>query len=39
MLSQGLFLKGAFYQEFASQAATSVEPKGHLLRFTLVKAF
>ncbi len=37
--AQGLFLKAAFFQEFSSRAATSAEPKGHLLRLSLVKAF
>ncbi|HBD33748.1 MULTISPECIES: SphA family protein [Cupriavidus] len=35
----GLFLKGAFYKELRAEAGTGAQPKGSLLRFTLVKAF
>ncbi|WP_434803308.1 SphA family protein [Paenacidovorax monticola] len=34
-----LFLKGALYQELRAEAGTGAQPKGSLLRFTLVKAF
>ncbi len=39
MPSLGLFLKGAFFHEYYSKASTNPEPKGQLLRFSLVKAF
>lgn len=39
ILSAGLFLKGAYYKEYHAEAGTGAEPKGGLLRFTLVKAF
>lgn len=35
----GMFLKGAYYQELRSKAGTGAEPKGSLVRLTLVKAF
>jgi hypothetical protein len=35
----GLFLKGALYKEVSAEAGTNPQPKGSLLRFTLVKAF
>lgn len=35
----GMFLKGALYKEFSAKAGTGPEPKGSLLRLTLVKAF
>jgi hypothetical protein len=35
----GLFLKGALYKELSAEAGTGPQPKGSLLRFTLVKAF
>jgi hypothetical protein len=34
-----LFLKGAFYREYRVEAGTAAEPKGTLLRLSLVKAF
>lgn len=37
--SAGLALKGAFYKELDAKAGTAAQPKGSLLRFTLVKAF
>jgi hypothetical protein len=36
-MSSGVILKAAAYQEYQSQAGTGAEPKGNLLRFTLVK--
>lgn len=39
ILSAGLFLKGALYKEYAAEAGSGPEPKGTLLRATLVKAF
>jgi len=39
IMSAGVFLKGAVYKEYQSQAGTGAEPKGTLLRATLVKAF
>ena len=35
----GVFLKGALYKEVSAKAGTGAQPKGSLLRFTLVKAF
>lgn len=35
----GLFLKGALYKELRAEAGTGAQPKGSLLRLTLVKAF
>ncbi|WP_424860002.1 SphA family protein [Tepidimonas sp. HKU77] len=35
----GMFLKGALYKEVSAEAGTNPQPKGTLLRFTLVKAF
>lgn len=35
----GVFLKGAVYKEFSATAGTGPQPKGSLVRFTLVKAF
>ena len=37
--SAGVFLKGALYKEVSAKAGTGAQPKGSLLRFTLVKAF
>lgn len=39
ILSAGVFLKGAYYKEYHAKAGTGAEPKGSLLRLTLVKAF
>ena len=39
ILSAGVFLKGAYYKEYQAKAGTGAEPKGNLLRLTLVKAF
>ena len=39
ILSACVFLKGAYYKEYHAKAGTSAEPKGSLLRLTLVKAF
>ena len=33
----GMFLKGALYKEFSAKGGTGPEPKGNMLRFTLVK--
>lgn len=35
----GVFLKGAVYKEVSAKAGTGPEPKGSMVRFTLVKAF
>ncbi|GGH67170.1 phenol degradation protein [Comamonas phosphati] len=35
----GLFLKGAVYKELSAEAGTGPQPKGSLVRFTVVKAF
>ena len=35
----GMFLKGALYKELSAEAGTGAQPKGSLLRFSLVKAF
>lgn len=35
----GLFLKGAFYKEFSVKAGNGAEPKGSMVRLSLVKAF
>jgi len=35
----GVFLKGAVYKEVSAKAGTGPQPKGSLVRFTLVKAF
>jgi hypothetical protein len=37
--SAGLTLKGAFYKEVYVQAGLDAQPKGNVLRFTLIKAF
>lgn len=37
--SAGLFLKGAAYQEFSVHGGSGPEPKGNLLRLSLVKPF
>ena len=37
--SAGLFLKGAAYKEFSVQGGSGPEPKGKLLRLSLVKPF
>ncbi|MBS7350350.1 MAG: transporter [Comamonas sp.] len=37
--SAGVFLKAAAYKEFKAKGGTGPQPKGSLVRFTLVKAF
>ena len=37
LMSAGVILKAAAYQEYKAQAGTGAEPMGNLLRFTLVK--
>ena len=37
--SAGVFLKGAVYKEFRAEAGTGPQPKGNLVRLTMVKAF
>ena len=37
--SAGVFLKGAIYKEFRAEAGTGPQPKGNLVRLTMVKAF
>ena len=37
--SAGLFLKGAAYKEFSVHGGSGPEPKGNLLRLSLVKPF
>lgn len=37
--SAGVFLKGAIYKEFRAEAGTGPQPKGTLVRLTMVKAF
>ena len=37
--SAGVFLKGAVYKEFRAEAGTGPQPKGSLVRLTMVKAF
>ena len=37
LMSSGVILKAAAYQEYQAQAGTGAEPKGNLLRFTFVK--
>lgn len=40
ILSAGVFLKGAYYKEVNVKAGSGgAEPKGSMVRFTLVKAF
>ncbi len=39
LMSSGVILKAALYKEYSATAGTAPEPKGTLLRFTLVKAF
>lgn len=39
IMSAGVFLKAAAYKEYSAEAGSGPEPKGSLLRFTLVKAF
>lgn len=39
IFSAGLVLKGAYYREHRAEAGTGVEPKGNLMRLTVVKAF
>jgi len=38
-MSSGVILKAALYKEYSAKAGTNPEPKGTLLRFTVVKAF
>ncbi len=35
----GLFLKGAYYKEINAEAGSGPQPKGSLVRFTVIKAF
>jgi len=39
ILSAGVFLKGAFYNEFQVDGGSGAQPKGNLFRVTVVKAF
>lgn len=39
LMSSGVILKAALYKEYSAEAGTGAEPKGTLLRFTVVKVF
>jgi hypothetical protein len=39
LMSSGVILKAALYKEYSAKAGTGAEPKGTLLRFTVVKVF